>query len=163
MTRDDISGEDRWRRSRIVVSVPSPAAGADWSLAVPGGHTYQILTIAATLTTSAAVATRASRLLFGDGTASFLDLPASATQVASLARKYAWWPTAEPVAVGNAIEAAIPPLTLPAGWTVASATDLIDVADQWSGIKLAVIDTWARWGTIELDALPDILVGIVDL
>lgn len=161
MTRDDVSGEDRWRRSRIVVSVPQPAAGADWSVTVPGGHTWAPVTIAGQLLTSAAVATRAVRLTFGDGNAPFVDLPSAATQAASLTRKYSYWPTAEPVATAGDIETAIPPLVLPAGWTIASATDLLDVADQWSAVKLHVIDTWIRQGDINIDELPDIIVGLV--
>lgn len=158
----DFSGEDRWRRSRIVVPVPQPAAGADWSLAAPAGHLYQLVSVIATLTTSAAVATRAARLVLGDGNATFLHVPAATTQVASLARRYGWWATGQVLAVGSDIESPLPGIALQTGWTIGSATDLVDVGDQWSAIRLHVIDTTVRDGATDIDQLPDIIVEVIE-
>lgn len=157
-----ISGEGAWRRSRIVVGVPQPAAGADWSVPVPAGHLWNVLSILATLTTSAVVATRIPRLIFGDGVATFLDVPPFAGEAASLTRRYVWVPAGQGYTTGNGILSPLPEVPLGTGWTLATTTDAIDVADQWSAIKLAVVDTTIRDGAIDIDTLPDLVVSIVE-
>lgn len=157
-----VSGETTWRRSRIVVPVATPAAGADWSLTVPAGHVYHLVSLYGQLVTSAAVATRIPRLSFTDGDSVFLDLPPFASQVASLTRRYAWAPAVSGTALGNSILSYLPDLDLPAGWTIASVTDLIDAADAWTSVKLLVRDLTVRGGANDLDAMPDLLVSLVD-
>lgn len=157
----EVSGESVWRRSRITVAIPSPAAGADWSFAIPSGHVYRLLSVYAQLVTSAAVATRVARLAFTDGDRTFLDVPPFATQAASLTRRYAWAVSPAATAQGTGILSSLPEVELQAGWTIASVTDLIDVADQWSGIVLNVIDTTVRGGVRDLSAIPDLLVEVL--
>lgn len=156
-----ISSESSWRRSRVTVAVPQPAAGADWTLTIPAGHVYRLLSLYAVLASSAVVATRVARLAFTDGARTFLDLSAGASQVASLTRRYAWLPSVGPSAVGSGILSALPDVALGAGWTIASLTDAIDVGDQWSAIVLNVLDTTARGGPADLDDIPDMVIELV--
>lgn len=161
MTRG-YSGEASWRRSRIVVPVASPAAGSDWALTVPAGHLYQLLAVSAQLVTSATVATRVARLQVSDGNAVFLDLPPTATQAASLTRRYAWAPHAPGLAIGSGILSFVPDLALQTGWKLQTTTDLIDATDAWTAIRVLVADTTVRDGAIDLDTLPDLLVEVVE-
>lgn len=155
-----VSGESTWRRSRIVSLVANPAAGADWSQSVPAGHLWQLLGVTATLTTSAAVANRAVALVLGDGTNPFLTIPAPAVQAASLAGVYSWAGEGGGYAVGVRQLAPLPGLTLPPAWTLGSSTLLVDVGDQWSAVRLLLLDVTAKRGRLDLDDVPDFLVGL---
>lgn len=156
-----ISGEGTWRRTRIVVPVTAPAAGADWSIAVPAGHLWHILAVLATLTTSGVAATRIARLIMGDGNATFADVPPFASQITALTRRYLWVPSGQGYATGLGILSPLPEAPMGTGWTIGTTTDAIDAGDQWTSIKLTVIDTTIRDGAIDLDELPDFLVSIV--
>jgi hypothetical protein len=104
------------------------------------------------------VATRVARLTLGNGDATFLDLAPSATQVASLTRRYAWLANVPGYATGNGIVSGLPELDLEAGWTLASTTDAIDVGDAWSAISVLVVDTWVRHGPDEIADEIDVTV-----
>lgn len=158
-----VSGESAWRRSRTTVLVASPAAGADWSSAVPGSHLWQLLAVKARLVTSAVVANRAVRLILGDGVQTFAILPAAAVQAATATVDYTWVAGTSPATVDQAAVAPLPLLTLQQTWTIGTSTRLVDVADQWSAIVLLVTDTLARRGRLDLDTIPDMLVGVVEL
>lgn len=156
----DVSGLAQWRRSRIVVTVPAPAAGADWSLIVPAGHVYMVQSIQATLTTSVAVATREADLTFSDGDTVWLVVTPATTQVASLAYRYTWFATAAGLLAGTNSTQPIPELVMLPGAILASSTALKDAADQWSAVKLYVIDTTVRAGAIDIEPVPDLIVAI---
>lgn len=156
-----VSGEATWRRSRIALSVAAPAAGADWTLTVPAGHVYQLLSVFATLVTSAVAATRIARLLLGDGDSTFLDVPPFASQITTLTRRYAWIPAGQAYATGLGILSPLPDVELQAGWTLGTTTDAIDITDQWSAIRVNVIDLWERRGPIGLNAEPEARVAVV--
>lgn len=160
MTRG-YSGESPYRRSRIVVPVASPAAGADWTVAVPAGHLWEPVAVSATLVTSAAVATRVARLLFSDGNFTFADCPPFATQAASLTRRYLWLVSPTGVAQGAGVLSSMPDLCAMAGWAIRTTTDLIDAADQWSAIMLHVRDITTRGGDANLDDYPDMIMELV--
>jgi hypothetical protein len=155
------SGESAWRRSRTVVAVGSPAAGAEWSVTVPAGHLWRIESVQAQLVTSAVVATRVARLAWGDGVAPYFTLPPAASQLTTLTRLYAWHPNAMAVAVGTGILSCLLDADLPAGWTLASSTEAIDGGDQWSAIRLRVLDTTVRRGRLDLNDTPDLFVEVV--
>ena len=157
-----LSAESAWRRSRIAALVAQPAAGADWSLAIPSGHVYRLLAVMATLVTSAAVATRIPRLVVSDGNTRLIDVPPFATQAASLTRRYLYLPQCSAFATGNGVLSPLPDISLQAAWTIGTLTDAIDAADQWSSIVLHVIDTTVRAGAVDLDGLPDLIVEIVE-
>lgn len=158
-----VSGEAAWRRSRIVQAVTSPAAGADWSQTVPASHLWQLFSITATLTTSAVVANRQVRLVLTDGTNTFASLTAAAVQAASLANVYTWCLGQHPLALGLQQLGALPELTLPEAWTVGVSTLALDAGDQWSAIRLGILDTTARFGDLDLMATPELIVGIVGM
>jgi hypothetical protein len=157
----DISAEAAWRRSRIVVPVASPAAGADWRLTVPAGHVYRVASVAAQFVTSATVATRVPFLTFSDGNATFLQVPPFASQAASLTRQYAWFPESGGDTTAPGIATPMPLLALQAGWTIGVATTAIDTTDQWSAVYLLVLDTTVRAGDVDIDSLPDLIVELV--
>lgn len=150
-----ISGEAPWRRSRVVQGVPSPAAGADWSTAVPAGHLWQPFSVTAQLLTSAAVANRQAVLVLGDGTNVYAYLTAPAVQAAGATVIYTWCDVDTFVALGARQVAALPAVAIPPGWTIGVATALLDVGDQWSAIRLGLIDTTERWGRLDLAGDPD--------
>lgn len=147
-----ISGEAPWRRSRIVQGVAAPAAGADWSQTIPAGHLWRPFSVTAQLLTSAAVANRQAVLVLGDGTNTFAFLSAPAVQAASTTVVYTWADISTVLALGARQLAPLSDIDLPPGWTIGVATALLDVADQWSAIRLGVIDTTERWGSLDLAA-----------
>lgn len=156
-----ISGEAPWRRSRIVQGVSNPAAGADWSQSVPGSHLWTVRAVTATLATSAVVANRQARLILGDGTNTFATLTAPAVQAASLTHVYTWAIGVTPVALGLQQLSAMAILDLPVGWTIGVSTLALDAGDQWSAIRLSLIDMTARFGDLDLDTAPELLVGLI--
>lgn len=157
-----LSGELVLRRFRKVVAVSSPAAGADWSVTVPGGERWRIQAILATLTTAVAAATRVPILeLMLDNQKAVRIAPAN-SQAASLTNVYQWFPNADVVSVGGFDTVAIPDVLLEPGDTIDTSTVAIQAADQWSGILVAVTYELVAAGPIELDheAEPVIIAGI---
>lgn len=156
------SGETIWRRSRRIVTLAAPAAGADWQTIVPGGHIYVVRGVLVSLVTAVAAANRLPRLLYSDGTTTFLDIAAASTQAASLTQGYTWWSDSHTYAVGQRDVMQIPEVHLPAGHTIGTTTDNLQAADQYGAVTLYVHDLTARWGEVNLDDLPDFLVGVVE-
>lgn len=156
-----VSGESTWRRSRLAVPVGPPAAGADWSIAVPAGYVWRVEAVYGVLATSAAAGTREARLTLADATGVILSLGPAATQAASLTSRYAWTQGGG-YAAGASIGGALPPdLALDPGWTLASSTVGLDVADAWSSVRLLVLQTTFTRGAVEAGELPELYVGIV--
>ena len=154
------SGESPYVRVRQAIPVAQPAAGADWTLTVPGGHLYVPLALGFTLATSAAVANRLVRLGWGDGVRSTFTVPYSNVQAASLTWHYSAVPDVNAYGVGTEFLAPLPPVTLPAAWTIGTRSQLLDAADQFSSIFVHVIDVWVRDGALDLDSVPDLLVEV---
>lgn len=145
----------------MVVSATTPAAGADWSLTVPAGHLYELLTVWAKLTTDANAANRSVVLGVSDGDATFLQLPPPALQTASLAYDYAWAQHGADHggAPGQAI--GLPRLVLEPGWVLSVTTANVQVGDQWSQPKLLVLDTLVAHGRVQVGELAELLVEVV--
>lgn len=126
-----------------VVAVTQPAAGQEWTIRGAGQGLWRVLSLAFTLTTSAAVANRRVRLVADDGTSQFYRSVAIGDQAASLAVTYSGWSGSDRGAVGaGSAHLAFPigGLILRPGWRLSTLTDLIDVADQYSTIALLVIE-----------------------
>lgn len=121
--------------------VASPAAGAEWSLAVPARTTWEVLSVRHKLTTSAVVANRAAGLKVSDPNGltlyqlspqaviaaslnSFIDFLPGLGATEAIQQQQALLPTPAPI--------------LTEGWTIGSLTGNIDVGDQYSGIVLTV-------------------------
>jgi hypothetical protein len=120
-----------------------------------------VLSLYAQLVTSATVAARQANLFVSDGVRTWLVLPPAATQAASLTYTYAWSEHASPLAVGTRQSVGIPGLVLEPGWSIGTSTALLDGADQWSGIYLAVLDTTIQGGPVELASVPSLVVEVV--
>lgn len=156
-----VSGQRPTRRDRRVYSADAPAAGADWSLTVPSGHLYEIVSAYAQLVTSATSATREVLLKLTDGDATYLLLPPPGTQVASKTYDYAWAQHGGAYAGTGGLAITLPRLVLLPGWTIGSATTSIQAGDQWGTPRLLVLDTLFETGRVELDDVPELLVGVV--
>lgn len=156
-----LSGDLPWRRSRIVVPVTSPAAGADWSLVVPAGHAYRILSAMAVLTTSATVANRVPRLVYNDGAVDYLFVPPIASLAAGATARYSWFEHAGGQNVGNGQSISIPTEVLEAGGVLKVNTTALDATDQWSAIFVRVLDTTERRGEVGLGEASELTVAVV--
>ncbi len=154
------SGESPFRRSRRVVKGVTPAAGADWSVIVPGGRAWRVVSIAASLVTSAAAANRAPGLVVSDGSTQFVNAGPSGVQAASLTYAYGWYHSAAGIGFSTWRTQPIPELFLPAGFVIASSTALMDAGDQWSAPVLWVVETTVREGPTDLAEAPDMVVEL---
>lgn len=116
-----------------------PAPGADWSFTLPSGADYQLLLATATLTTSAAVANRFPTIAFqnGDGLTFFRSVDNTAI-TATTAASISFGPDVTTGAgnSGQLVTISTPFVILDAGWRIAALTGGLDVADQWSAIRL---------------------------
>lgn len=122
-----------------VVRVPAPAAGAEFSVAVPGGAQWRILAGMASLTTSAVVANRLPRYAFTIAglrvyeTGDAVNYAAGGTYGQSFAIGAAAQFSG---GGGNSSSVPIPSLWLPDGAVFGSHTVALDVGDQWSAAVL---------------------------
>lgn len=155
-----LSGESLWRRSRITVPVAAPAAGAEWSLVVPGGHIYVPLAVHWRLVTSATVNSRVARLAIGDGVQQIVDVPPNASQAASLTYSYAWLPSPSGILTGAFMLSSLPEVELLTGWTIGSVTALLDAADQYDQVRVLVDDMTVRSGPVDLATMPAMIVEL---
>lgn len=134
-------------RYPLVVKVRTPAAGANWSLTVPGGKRWWIDTLSYRLTTSAVVANRLSAVTVTDGTTEVWRGGPLAQFGASTAH-YICGADGFTGNTGTAFVLASPFQTprfwLEAGYVIAVVTYLLDAADQYNTINLLV--TEARTG-----------------
>lgn len=133
----------RLLEQRLVKLIPvaSPTAGNEIIAKVPGGVMWEILHFRALLTTSAVVATRLPKLAYRDpDLVTRVTYPSAVSQAASLVNNFDWDAGigATVSATGIANPLSTPPIPLPSGWTVITATGLLDVGDQWSAVSLLV-------------------------
>lgn len=123
------------------VAVPSPAAGADVSVSVPAGSTWEPVSLAGTFTASAAVANRTQALIFTDGASVISRVRLSTTVTAGTVAKRALFLGAGYTAGGlgdPAIHDSMPQAVLPAAATITTSTVNIDTGDAWTAISLSV-------------------------
>lgn len=139
--------EGRWQTIPRIIPFAPPAPGTDWTVQVPPGTVWRLLSLKATLTTSVAVANRIPRLTFGDGTTTYFSVAPSVVQTAGIAVIYA----GAAIGVGGSIATlyGVWPLSSPSipqvGSTVmGTSTAAIDATDQWSAISLYVFETRKR-------------------
>lgn len=126
-----------------VIAVPNPSAGHGWTVTVPGGMAWRLLTVYSQLTTSAVSATRSPFLLVTDGTTILYRLPAGGTVTASSTLLMTWgvdFPlTASPI--GSAALTPLPGrvLMMP-GWVLALSVAGMGAADTLTGTSLLVVE-----------------------
>jgi hypothetical protein len=124
-------------------AVSSPGAGSDFNVFGVANTRAQLMGIIATLTTSAAVANRLVTMTLNDSVRNCLQVPAAAVQAASTAVTYCFTPVNAPFGpVGGLALVAMPtPTKLMNNWRLATATQNLQAADQWSSIT-ASFEQW---------------------
>lgn len=126
---------------RRVVNFAAPNAGADIAVRVPGGRLWRILTGFVTFTASAAVANRFPRLQLVDSTGPMWEGGDPTAVAAGGVRRYGIAAGVSQSA-GQASPApnllAIPFVHLHGDQQFVTSTAALDVADQWSALRLLV-------------------------
>ncbi len=131
-------------RVRRVVPVPSPAAGADWSVAVPGGTLWVVRALKAQLATSAVVANRIPNLRVTDGTNVVCQIAHQqniTTGTTSILSWIAGWPGPFYGNLNQSLTDWFPEFPLHGGYVVGPVTANLDAGDQWSAI-VATVDEY---------------------
>lgn len=123
-----------------VVPQTSPAAGSEFTVTVPGGFVWVLLTLYAILVTDATVANRRLRYEFSDGSNVFARIPARSSQPASTTERYTLFADgANETEQGSTHVFGLPSrIVLLPGWTITSASASLQAADQYSGIVALV-------------------------
>lgn len=136
-----------------------PAVGTAFSLLVPGGEVWRVITAQATLVTSAVVANRTPRfaVLDNDGTEIFRSITASSVSAGNT--NTVQWATG----FGNAISGAqggqtapLPELFLDAGSQIQLTAGALDAGDQIQGVVLIIerLTTGPRGYPVGLEQAP---------
>jgi hypothetical protein len=128
-----------------VVPIASPAAGADWSVTVPGESTWALASVSATLVTSAVAGARAPIFTVTDGSSVLWRVAPGTTQATALTVTYSWLPemgAPDTTITGGQLQVALPPTYLQPGNVFRVATALLDVGDQWSAIVVQAYEVF---------------------
>ena len=138
-----------WRR---IITIPTPAAGADVTIPVPQAKAWQLLNVAATLTASATAGNRHPLLSILDaGGVAWYRNGKTANVTANTTANLYWAAgvTGETVApAGDTILPLTDPTYLLPGESI-TITGHTDAADQWSALRVVVLETnigdeWAQ-------------------
>lgn len=130
--------------TKRVIDANAPAAGANFSLRVPGGKAWELLAVRCTFVASAEVANRIVTLVLNDahGNAD-AAVQHTVAVTAGLTRAFSWALTGAGV-VGADASILLP---LPASWymlpdeTVGITVGAIDAGDQLSAVRVVVLET----------------------
>jgi hypothetical protein len=126
-----------------VVTVVSPAAGADWSTKVPPGVIWELQTLQMRLVTSATVANRVARIVINDGSVNVAQLQPAAVEPAAGDLTYVFarqFGSSNNTGNPSGQTTSFPSIPLLGAWSIGSATINIDATDQYSAIVLYVIE-----------------------
>ena len=156
-----ISGQTDTRRVRRTIEVAAPAVATDWTVPVPAGKVWRLVSAYASLVTDANAADRAATLTVTRGTRTFLAVAALAVQAASLTYQYTWSEHGPDHALGAVQDMALPGLILQPGDVVAVSTGNVQAGDQWGAVTLYVVETTVSGGPVELAAVPELIVELV--
>lgn len=131
------------------VRVPTPAAGAEFTMPARGGEWWRVISMVATFTTDANVADRTVTLVGDDGTDVFWRAGAAAVQAAGATGLLSATAGLGQSQVAGGVSAFPLPgegLWLQSGWRVRSVTTNIQVGDTFTGIIALVqqFDTGPR-------------------
>jgi len=124
-----------------VIEVPNPPAGQGWTVTVPGGVAWRLLTVLARLAASAVAATRYPALLISDSTTQVCRLPAGGSAAASgvLWSTWAVSATITASAIGSSAVAPLPrDVLLMPGWVLTLVVANMDVGDTLTFNSLLV-------------------------
>lgn len=129
------------RVQRFPVSLPNPPVGTEFALTPTGRGAWRILSLVATLATSAVVANRGVAWTVDDTNGTFFRSPAGAVQINGATVKYAAFDGASVTGlIGTNIAIGWPNggIVLYEGYRLRSITDNLDAGDQWSAIAALV-------------------------
>jgi hypothetical protein len=124
-----------------VVTVPNPAAGADFTVNVPGSEQWRIVSLFAILTTSAGVANRWVRFQITDGANQYFETVLSNVIVANTAARISAAIGAQQITSSAPLQPWTTYLLdewIPPSGVFRSSIGNVDVADQWSSVALYV-------------------------
>lgn len=124
-----------------VVSIADPAAGSDFTITALTGELWRVVSLRARFVASAAVANRQIELFADDGTGTFFGTTSAYNAVATTDHDVCAFAGAPNVTLTNGVvNLALPidGIPLQPGWRLRSQTNAIDVADQFSLIRVLV-------------------------
>lgn len=126
----------------ISITTANPAAGADFTLTVPTSRRWNLLSLRAVLSTSAAVANRNATLLVDDGANTFFSSPSGANIVASTNERIVASPDLPFINDGFATQTfpLANPTILRGGFRISSSTSGLQAADQWNSIQILALE-----------------------
>lgn len=143
MIRELAIGADS-RYKRKVIQLPTPAPGADTSIAVPGGKLWVPLAFNVTFTTSVAVANRSVQLMFLDSThfGPYLFQPSYGMTASQTNTKWfiAGLGYINPLTIDGDDVVGIPYVPLPGGWQVGTRTINIQAADVMQFVIMDLLE-----------------------
>jgi hypothetical protein len=134
------------RLFRVVVGA-DPPPGQEWSVTVPGGAVWEVLSITAVLTTDATVTSRGPRAVMDDGSVIFAAAETNSAHPASTSRRYVWIPDLGTVYIGTSsalVHVPLPRLTLLPGHRIRSFTYNMQAGDNWEAPVLYVAEYQIR-------------------
>lgn len=117
-----------------------PAEGEQVLITVPTGARWRPLALRMVFTSNGTAANREVALRITDGTNEIANVPAGVTQVASQVRRYSYFHSA-PRGAGTIslyVIAPLPRIDIPAGYTIETLVDNIQISDAFSGVNLEV-------------------------
>jgi hypothetical protein len=124
-----------------VITVPAPGAGSDWSITVPGGYLWRLVSLYTSFTTSQQSGDRQPRLQIYAGTTLIVEVALCTSLSASDSVSFLLTPSSTPahLVVGTLYRTVIPKhIVLSAGYRLASSTDNIQTEDAWGDVILVV-------------------------
>lgn len=145
-TQDDRGGDRRYREEACPfpdhLLIPAPAAGAVASLAVDSSFELRIRSVVATLTTSAAAGNRFPTLRVEDPEGNTWYGVVATPAIAANGAAVEVWFSEETQHGGpdgtKLVAGATPNLWIPGGWKIEVGAVNLDVADQFSAVRLYV-------------------------
>lgn len=155
----------RWLIYPRFVSIAAPSVGTEWSVNIPGGTSWILVTSVATLVTSAVAGNRAPSLVLDDTSTVVARLPSANVQAASLTNRHGWVRGFDDAAqAANAVDftAGLPMAPIPPNTRLRTITASLDAGDQWSAIGLYVIQIRERTWQELARYMDDLSTGVHD-
>lgn len=125
-----------------VTPLGNPSAGADWTFTCASRARQRLVSLCATLTTSAVAANRDVVLVIDNGAIPIAQIPAGFALAASGSNVYTFGDSLVQSPAFNGVSIAPTPsqLFLSSNWRVRTVTGNIQAADQWSAITVGTVD-----------------------
>jgi hypothetical protein len=124
-----------------VITIPAPSAGSEWSITVPGGYLWRLVSLYTRFTASSQTADRQARLQIYAGDTLICEVNLCISLSAGDSVNYLVTPASSPayVVVGTLYRTGIPQnILLSAGYRLVSRTANLQTNDAWSNVILVV-------------------------